>query len=357
MTKYLLKAGITFLCVILGYFFIMHGDIVLDSVRRSLLLCANGLIPSLFCFMVLTAFLSATEIGDLLSKLFYPVTFLLHLPKEAGIAVFMSLLGGYPIGTKIVHDLYKQKKITAPICQQLLLYCCCPAPSFVIITVGCTFLHNQVLGLLLYLSQVCSALVLGWITGIYYALRCPAERQRCKLPVSKHHDSYGAALVNSVAFSSTALVPMCGSVVFFGAISAILHEFPVLSQYSSILSAFLEITTGCVELSSSSSPFALSYLSFFLAFGGLSVLFQRMQLLEDIPYSVRIMFLGRVLHGALAAGFTNLFLHLIPLPLAVFGPDAVPVSIYDINTPLITLCLIGMCSICLSTFPLPSQNK
>lgn len=254
-------------CLSLGWGFLFRGSIVAKSVRGSLFLCANRLIPSLFCFMVFTSFLSLSGIGQVFAGLLRPVTYFLRLPKVTGTAVLMSFLGGYPIGAKNISDLYHRQEINQSIAARMMIFCCCPAPSFVILAVGVELLQSRKLGLILYASQVLSVLILGKSTALFCCRKEGPYRNDDSikhLPKCSAYDPIGSALVESVAFASSAMLPICGYVVLFGAFGALLQDVGLPEKLTVLLTAFLEVTTGTARLAELSTPVSLAVMSFFL---------------------------------------------------------------------------------------------
>ena len=124
-------------CVFCAVFLIMDGQTVSKGVVSGIELCLKTVIPSLFCFMVLTGFLLQSGLYRLLSVPLSPVTkHLFFLPSELGSVVLLSLIGGYPMGAKSIADLLNQHRIEPGCAQRMLLYCCCAGPSFIITAVG-----------------------------------------------------------------------------------------------------------------------------------------------------------------------------------------------------------------------------
>lgn len=343
------------LCLIFGEQLLFNSSVISESIRSSLILCVDTVIPSLFCFMVLTSFLSATNLGKLLSIPLLPLTKLLCLPADCGSTLLMSFLGGYPVGVKTLRDKWEQGKIDENLLKRLAFFCVCPAPSFVIITVGCRFLNNQASGFLLYGAQVLAALFLALVSSVSAAAQSKKELYRFLRQPS--HQSYSSALVNAVVFSSQTLLSMCGYILLFGVFSTLLTQSPLPAAVVSLFSAFLEITGGCTHLMELNSPYLLSIFSFFLSFGGLSVLFQLKNILGDCPCSTRWLFLGRICHGLCSAILTAILSQCFPQTISVFTTNDSPIPLTDPSTPLLSGCLIGMILILLSVMERGIRKK
>lgn len=353
--RYMPDCIMLLLCLIFGEQLLFNSSVISESIRSSLTLCVNTVIPSLFCFMVLTSFLSATKLGKLLSIPLFPLTKLLCLPANCGSVLLMSFLGGYPLGIKMLRDSWEQGKMDEKLLKRFTLFCVCPAPSFVIITVGCRFLNNQASGFLLYGAQVLAALFLALVSSVPVAAQSKKELYRFLQPT--HYPSYSSALVNAVVFSSQTLLAMCSYVVLFGVFSTLLAQSPLPEAMVSLLSAFLEITGGCIQLKELSVPYLLSIFSFFLSFGGLSVLFQLKHILGDCPCSISWLFFGRICHGLCSAILTFIFSQCFPQAISAFTANDNPIPLSEPSTPLLSGCLIGMILILLTTMESGIQKK
>lgn len=347
---------VLFLCLIFGEQLLFHSAVVRESVEQSLQICVHTLIPSLFCFMVLTSFLSGTGLGKLLSLPLLPLSRCLCLPPDCGIILLMSLVGGYPVGIKALKDAHEQKRISQKQLQRMSLFCICPAPSFVIGAVGGKLLGNQRTGLILYIAQLLAFLFLGLLTSI--TDESFSRKELCDFLQKPVRQSYSSAVVEAVSFSSQTMLSMCGYVVLFGVCAELLCQLPIPEQLRPLLSASLEISCGAMKLTEIPVPQGLYLLSFFLSFGGISVLFQLKNILSDLPVSFGRLFIGRLLHGTFSAVFTALLLECAPQTFLVFSSAGRPIPVADPSTPILTGCLIGMLVIFLNSLEkLPKINR
>lgn len=336
---------ILIICILFAEQLLFNSSVVIASVKNSLHLCVEVVIPSLFCFMVLTYFISETNLGKLFAVIMLPITRFLSVPVEQGSTVLMSLIGGYPVGIKTLANSYQNKQLSEQELKRMVLFCCCPAPSFVIVTVGTRFLGNLYAGLILYSAQVIALLFMGLSTSI---IASAASRQKFfKYLQDKNKKSYGTALVEAVVFSSQTLLSMCGYIVLFGVFGTLLKLTSIPGNISVIFSALLEITTGCSEVSNINIPYKLCVLSFLLSFGGISIIFQLKSILGSAPCSLLRIFIGRLCHAVCSAVFTYILINCFPEVVTAFSSRSQAVAIVNSSTPLLSFCLIGMITILL----------
>lgn len=326
------------LCIIIIFFalgILLFPNGVKDGAVNGINYCLYTLIPSLFPFMVLSAFVIKSGISNLLGKLLQPITkFLFYLPGSAGSVIIMSMVGGYPIGARGCMSLLEQGAITQKQAQRMLCFCVNAGPAFIISVVGGVLLQNALMGLLLFLSQVAAMLAIGIVLGMIARIR----KEECKTFVITEHPS-GSPLVESTLDASHGLLNMCSFVVLFTAILSLLratgiaqwicqmllHLHLPASISASLLSLVTEITGGCVDVTSLHAPVTL--LAFGLGFGGFCVHFQIFAATLKCGISKLKFIAFRLIHGIIAALITMAFLPLFPQPSAsVFNSTSEKVS-------------------------------
>ena len=290
---------------------------VTAQVRASLLACLQGLVPSLFPFLVLASFLARSPAGDVLGRLLTPLLrWGFRLPACCGGTVLLGLLGGYPAGARGISLLLAQGRLTQSQAARALGFCVNPGAAFLVTYVGGGLLGDASLGWALFFSVTGSSLLLGVLSGLGQPL---PPREAPPPPPAQ-----GAApLFQAVRDASAALVSLGGWVLLFGAASPLLQGAGLWDLAAGLLGAggllpprdaqsvlgFLwEVTAGAgtaAQVGASGPVFA-----FGLAFGGLCVHLQILSLFSPFPGRLGRFFLFRLLHGLGAAG---LFLLLRPL--------------------------------------------
>lgn len=290
---------------------------VTAQVRASLLACLQGLVPSLFPFLVLASFLARSPAGDVLGRLLTPLLrWGFRLPACCGGTVLLGLLGGYPAGARGISLLLAQGRLTQSQAARALGFCVNPGAAFLVTYVGGGLLGDASLGWALFFSVTGSSLLLGVLSGLGQPL---PPREAPPPPPAQ-----GAApLFQAVRDASAALVSLGGWVLLFGAASPLLQRAGLWDLAAGLLGAggllsprdaqsvlgFLwEVTAGAgtaAQVGASGPVFA-----FGLAFGGLCVHLQILSLFSPFPGRLGRFFLFRLLHGLGAAG---LFLLLRPL--------------------------------------------
>ena len=328
------------MCVLLGEQLIFNSGIVRSSIHTSIEYFVDSLIPSLFCFLVLTTFISSSRLKHLFSFLMLPICKLFCLPWNCGSILFLSLVGGYPAGAKALSDAWKRKEIDEKIVKRMVLFAVCPAPSFVIVTIGCQLFHNIQTGILLYIAQLISTLLIAFVLSIRQSV--PSTKSLTRSIFETTGLCYSEALVEAVVFTSQTMLMMGGYILLFGVFRSFITQIEVSESVLALLSALFEISVGTTELIRIPRKYLLQILSFCLAFGSLSIQFQLKSILRDCPCSFLRLMMGRLVHGFCSAMVITMLIPLFPQVKMVFSADSVVIPQNQSSTPLLGICLIGM---------------
>lgn len=323
------------LCLLFAVLLIQNAPVVAKGAVQGIRLCLQTVIPSLFCFMVLTCFLINSGLYRFLSlPLAWVTRRLFFLPPELGSILLLGMVGGYPMGAKAIASLLQQQKIDPRDAQRMMLYCCCAGPSFII--------------------SVLFALVC--------ALHCRLHSSRPAAIADPHPVSsvrplgLGEAFVLSVAQSVEAMGQMSGFIVLFSAVGQLISSLlPCASLARALLLGCLEVTNGCSL--ASTLPLGAVFASCFLSFGGLSVLAQIMGILKGTHIRILPILLSRLLHALVSGVLTFILLKSLGESVSVFAAQTHPIPVADPATPFLCLCLIMMGVLLLQQLSRPMQKK
>ncbi len=303
--------------ILFTYALLSFPDLVKDHVRQSILYCLTALVPSLFPFMALSCFTVLSPAGDVLGAPLGPLArWGFRLPGCCGASLLTSFLGGYPAGARSVSLLLEQGRVTRQEAARMMLFCVNPGTAFVVTYVGGGVLGSYRLGWLLFFSVTLS----GVLLGLLCALPCPVPRKRAFPPKKE-----GGALIRSVSGAAHSVLIMCACIVGFSAVTALLHATGAFQgavrvfsrlgpltppETAAALSYLLEVTGGVGDAAQLRAGVDLT--AFGLAFGGLCVHLQVFAMFDDFPLKKRWFFLGRLVHGLLAAGCCHVLGALLP---------------------------------------------
>ncbi len=333
-----------------------------DGARKGLTYCSEILIPSLFPFMVLSAFVVKSGLAARLGRLLEPITrFLFRLPGCTGATILISMIGGYPAGARGVKALIEQGEITPKQGERMLCFTVGAGPAFVISVVGAGLLGSGKAGVILFVSQAAASLAIGILAGLF--TRGREETISCSRREACGRQDVSAALVDSSADSAKGMMNMCAFVVLFSSLIGLIQESGVgdmLARFlislgvseraaGSILPILLEVTGGCANAAQAGASPQL--ISFALGWAGACVHFQISASLAGIRFSKLRFTLFRFLHGIIAAGISYLGFLLFPDTAEAFSTTTEPLtSAFSSHAPgsvaLVFTCAFFLFSLC-----------
>lgn len=118
------KVLLTFLCIFAIVIILLSPQTVIDGVRTGIELNLYSVIPSLLPFMVLTNIMLKYNLCEYISCIFKPV--LSKIFRVSSNGCFATIIGftcGYPMGAKIIGDLYYNKMISKSEAVYLITFC------------------------------------------------------------------------------------------------------------------------------------------------------------------------------------------------------------------------------------------
>lgn len=300
-----------------AFFALYMPESTAQGVRSGVTCALEVLLPSLFPFMFLSAFAANYGISEAVGRLLSPFTEkILKLPKEAGVTVILSFVGGYPVGAVGISHLLKQQKITPQTAARMLCFCVNPGPAFLITTVGEGMYGSRISGVILFCSQILSGLITAVILGLFSddftvisSLNNEGGTRR----------SFSDSFVLSSRSACSSAVSLCTLVVLFSAFEAMLFDAAGISPSSQLgffLRALFEVTDGCAAAAQLRMP--LWVFAFIAAWGGLCVHFQIFAVM-DIVFSRLLFAVSRVAAGTISALITYLALRYTDIGTMVFS--------------------------------------
>ena len=276
------------------------------------------LIPSLFPFIFLSNFAVEYGISNRIGKLLAPFTEkVLYLPGEAGVTVFLSLVGGFPVGAVGINALYKQGLISEKQAQRMLWFCVNSGPAFLISVVGAELYNSEIMGIVLFVSQALSSLLLGIVFGLFARKKEPLQRN---FTTAKTDRDFSSAFVGSAKNACISTVNLCALVILFSTFGTLFFVFFNIDKYSAIglaISSLLEVTDGCKCLADSNMPIYLTALA--VGWSGVCVHFQIFAAAESFGVKKMMFYFSRILNGAFTALLTFTAAYFLKLDSEVFS--------------------------------------
>lgn len=302
---------LTFLFSILTLLLLTYPLESLAFSLTGLQLWFNKMIPALLPFMILSAIMIHLNLTEVFAKILSPLlTPLLHISANGIYVILTGFLCGFPMGARVIADLYERHKLSYKEASYLLAFCNNIGPvyfiSFVLPTLGLQkkapylfaiyglpFLYGIFLRYTLYRSlseEKVPAIVLSAAEKPSALMRSP--------------DTLLDTLDDAILSGLYSIAKLGGYMILFNLLNLLpqvfLPSFSVAgADIRMLCNCFLEITSG-INRMGNTAPLPVLL---FLPFGGLSCLAQTYSMIKETDLSLR----SYVLHKLILSGITLLY--------------------------------------------------
>ena len=248
------------------------------SVQKGVLLFSSSVLPSMLPYFFFTKVLTATGcVTALAGTLGKPIGRFYRTDPIAAYPLLMSFLSGYPVGARVLADVYEKGLVCKEDAVRAASFCSTSGSMFVLGSVGAVILKDAGAGAVILAAHYLGAV----LNGLFYRGK-KRERAALTLPPLQTSD----ALLSEAMYESVLSLALVGG---FIAISNLLGDvtFDLLAKAGAggaldhtTLGAFFysifEVTRGCVEFSllGVKRVWTAAFCCFAVSFGGLSVLLQ-----------------------------------------------------------------------------------
>ena len=264
---------------------------------------AFNVLPCVLPFMIISKILlNLSPIETLSKKIFSPIGKIYGTSAMSGYCFFMSIISGYPVGSKLILDLHEKGEITTQDACKMSSFCSNSGPMFIVGSVGCMFLKDYTAGIIIFISHILSALINGLV---YRGLTINSPQTKRSLKGEKKA-SFGDVIYSSVQASLIVGAIICLFFIVIEWTSPFLTIFPV--EIRGVFEGIIEITKGSMDLSNlSSKVLSISLLSFVITFGGISTILQSMSFLKKAGVSSWLFTLQKLSQATIALVISMVF--------------------------------------------------
>ena len=332
---------------------VFYSDAVLKGAAESVRVCLVTIIPSLYAFMVVSGFIISTGIYRYISRPFGAAArYIFRIPADFFSVFLLSCAAGYPVGAKLTADLYASGRTDKATAERMLGFCYMGGPAFFCGVAGGRIYSSTRVGIYIFICILISNIITGFILGLGHKI--PPKTSADSAPP---HISL-AKLTDSITSGGAAILKICGAIVFFSSLTAILEAsglimYPAeaLSRISGvsrgdclcIIKAILEISNiGALSPDISLLPIVTALLSF----GGLCVIFQTEGIIGG-RLSTNIFYLGRIISMFLSYFCCKIFINVVHMDNVIQTNLTYPVGYRQIS-PIPSVFLLIMTILLLS---------
>ena len=289
-----LLAVLIILFLYLGIF--INPSLIIESGITSINIFKTKLFPSIFPFFVLASLSLELGIASKISNKLNPIfKRLFHVEGNSSFIILVSIISGFPSGSKYITESLKDKTINKDTANYLLTFTHFANPLFILGTCGLV-LNSISLAYKILIIQIISNIILGII------LR-PKEIITSKSKNNYQSKSFLEALPKAINSAIKVLLFMLGSITFFMFFSKLLTSSLSLSPFfKTIITGILDMTSGISLVNSINTTTYIKGLLVltFITFGSFSVHLQVLNNIKEEDLDYKYFFLGRIIETAVA---------------------------------------------------------
>ncbi len=264
---------------------------------------AAKMVPTLFPFMMISSIMvysgADLELGSMLSRILKKI----YKYSSFGLyAIFMGFFCGFPMGAKVVSELYGNDKISKSEANTLLAFCNNIGPAYfvgIIIPIlhECGYQNTLPFVFGMYGIPAVYGIVMGFLHTDHHA------SNEIKPQSAQPPSSLAATLKKSCMDNTQALIILGGYITFTNAFRIFLDFMPFSHNSKNVLSSFLEIIGGVQAIYTTTLIPAqkVFWMMTALCFGGVSCILQTSSFLEKSALSLEYYLKHKVLITLLSA--------------------------------------------------------
>ena len=153
---------ITIIVLAICFVFILNPSVYSKSCLNAISVWALNVLPMLLPFFIFTRIIVSIcspkkSVLDKPFKKFY------NTPNGSFLIFFLSVISGYPMGAKLISNMYENKYIDNDDALSTLSFCSISGPMFMIGTVGVSIFHSYKSGLIIMIANLLASIFNGLI--------------------------------------------------------------------------------------------------------------------------------------------------------------------------------------------------
>lgn len=230
--------------IALLFVFLVFSSSASNSAKNGIYLCLNTVIPSLFPIFVVNGMLissgTANRISDFLKL---PISTLFGVSENGVYPTILGILCGAPSGSVALSSVIDSKNISQ---EEATIIAVVSSPisfSFLYSTLGGKMLGSYKLGIILYVICLISSTISGRILSVI--VKSKIKTSCCSPQINMKNSFPRPSLGKAISDAVTSTLSICGTIVFFSAISGLICSVPnIPTALKTSFTLFLEITSG-----------------------------------------------------------------------------------------------------------------
>lgn len=215
--------------------------------------------------MAFATLIIKTNIGEVTAMpLWYIARYILRLDKKTFAVFILSQIGGYPVGVRLLSELYGNDPDNSRSYSKHLCYCYNSGPAFVTGIVGIGVYNDVTAGIIVFIS----CLTANFLAAVVMNIRNTALKpHRTKISFSSSDIS------DSLNRTARAMLNIILPILLFNCVTE-LAGYLLHAVFNMEIPAFLKAVTEITNIKTDGVIFSLPITSALISFGGLCVIYQ-----------------------------------------------------------------------------------
>ena len=264
--------------------FILNIKIVINSTYEASLLFFKKVFITIFPFVILCDFLIYFNyhifikgiFGKIINKIF-------NIDSNTSIIFILSIFSSHPSNAIYIKNLLDNKIIDIKVANRILIYTYFPSIAFVIGFIGVSLYNSFKIGLILWIICFINNILIGLF------LRKDNVYIESINNESKNISFFECFKLSIIKAINTSFIILGNLIVFTIIINLIVNYISINPTILSVLTGFLELTSGVISISLLDIPFNVKFAltSLILNFSSLSILFQSFSILSSYKINIK----------------------------------------------------------------------
>ena len=263
----------------------------------------NIILPTLFPFILITNIIIYFNSFSILSSLTLPLKKLkLNVSTTNLFCITIGFLCGFPVGIKTVSDLYQKNEITKYTAIKLVFisHNISPALNIIIINKISDYFYLTITKkLYIFFIPYISSLLLYFIVIKVFKNRDKKKvenkdiQKECPLNPANSYKNIVDNTIHTLCY-------ICFYIVIFSIISSLISKCNLPDTIYMIICSLIDVTNILIYTFDINMSFFYSVITFLMSFGGISALFQSMQLLDNVKIQKRYLIYAKILSACIS---------------------------------------------------------
>ena len=264
--------------------FILNIKIVINSTYEASLLFFKKVFITIFPFVILCDFLIYFNyhifikgiFGKIINKIF-------NIDSNTSIIFILSIFSSHPSNAIYIKNLLDNKIIDIKVANRILIYTYFPSIAFVIGVIGVSLYNSFKIGRMRWIICFINNILIGLFLrkdNVYI------ESINNETKNISFFECFKLSIIKAI---NTSFIILGNLIVFTIIINLIVNYISINPTILSVLTGFLELTSGVISISLLDIPFNVKFAltSLILNFSSLSILFQSFSILSSYKINIK----------------------------------------------------------------------